>query len=402
MERDVIVTGLGVISALGAGVRPNLDSLLEGRSGIGPLTLFHTNHEVVVGEVKLSNGEMIERLGLPFGKIHSRTSLLGLMAAKEAYEDAGMNKLSVSERKKLKIGVISSTSVGGMDVSENFYKEYRIDKRRGRLRELIGHDCGASTNNIAEYLGADDFVSTVSTACSSACNTIMLGARMIKEGLLDVVVAGGTDSLSLFTINGFYSLGILDKLNCRPFDDTRAGLNIGEGAGFILLQSSELSHDKVYGKICGYANANDAFHQTASSSHGEGAGLAMSEALEMSGVRADEISYINAHGTGTPNNDSSESNAIIRIFGNNPPSFSSTKGFTGHTLAAAGGVESVFSLLSLHHGYIWPNLNFSTQMSDVGITPAMNIIGPSEVSYVLKNSFGFGGNCSTLIFGLYK
>jgi len=204
MERDVIVTGLGVISALGAGVRTNLDSLLEGRSGIGPLTLFHTNHEVVVGEVKLSNGEMIERLGLPFGKIHSRTSLLGLMAAKEAYEDAGMNKLSVSERKKLKIGVVSSTSVGGMDVSENFYKEYRIDKRRGRLRELIGHDCGASTNNIAEYLGADDFVSTVSTACSSACNAIMLGARMIKEGLLDVVVAGGTDSLSLFTINGFY------------------------------------------------------------------------------------------------------------------------------------------------------------------------------------------------------
>lgn len=402
MYNDVIVTGLGVVTALGRGVGENLNALIASKSGIAPLTLFATNHEVVVGEVRLSNMQMADILSLAQSKVYSRTTLLGLLAAKEAYDDSGFSKLNFKERSALKIGLISATSVGGMDVSENFYKEYRLDKNKGKLRDLLGHDCGASTEKIAAYLNADDFVSTVSTACSSANNAIMLGARMIKLGMLDVVVAGGTDSLSRFTVNGFHSLGILDKNWCRPFDDTRAGLNLGEGSGYVVLQRADLRHGKAYGKIYGYANANDAFHQTASSSQGEGAYLAMYGALRSSGLKSGDISYVNAHGTGTPNNDSSEGSALLRIFGDNLPPFSSTKGYTGHTLAAAGGVESVFSLLSLKHGYIWPNLHFEKEMSDVAVVPVKKLISGCCMDFVLENSFGFGGNCTTLIYGSYK
>jgi len=400
MNNDiVVVTGIGVVSALGIGVESQISGLKSGISGIGELSLFKTSHSTMVGEVKNTNEQIVEILKLPKEKIYSRTTLLGLLAAKEAFDDSG---LAVAEKKNIRIGLISATSVGGMDVSEKFYKVYKEDIRKGKLRELIGHDCGTSTQIIANFLEVNDFVTTISTACSSANNAIMLGARMIKYGLLDVAVVGGTDSLCSFTINGFSSLGILDKEPCRPFDETRAGLNLGEGAGFLVLQSSMSNPKKVYGAISGYANANDAFHQTASSAQGEGAYLAMKKALEMSCLKKSDIDYINVHGTGTQNNDASEGIAMIRLFGNDVPLFSSTKGFTGHTLGAAGGVESVFSIISLYHGYIWPNLNFSTPMNGINLVPETSCIKRERLNSVITNSFGFGGNCTSLIFSSLK
>ncbi|MEZ7954647.1 MAG: beta-ketoacyl synthase N-terminal-like domain-containing protein, partial [Bacteroidales bacterium] len=225
MANDVFVAGLGCISALGYGVEKQIESLVSGKSGIVPLTLFETMHEVVAGEVALSNTELREMLKLSAGKEYSRTTLLGLAAAKEALEDSGLNP---SEHR---IGLISATSVGGMDISELFYREYLPDNGRGRLRQLTGHDCGASTQFIYDHLGLNSFCTTINTACSSANNAIMLGSRMIKAGMVDAVIAGGTDSLCRFTVNGFSSLGILDSKYCRPFDATREGLNLGEGAG---------------------------------------------------------------------------------------------------------------------------------------------------------------------------
>lgn len=402
MNNTVVVSGIGVVTALGMGVESQICAMREGKSGIGRLSLFDTSHAPMVGEVKFSNREMVELLMLSQEKKHSRTTLLGLMAAREAFADSGLNNVRQDGRQSLRIGLISATSVGGMDVSENFYKAYRLDRTKGRLRELIGHDCGTSTCLIADYLGIKDFVTTISTACSSANNAIMLGARMIKYGMLDAAVVGGTDALCSFTINGFSSLGILDREPCRPFDENRAGLNLGEGAGYIVLQSSISNPQKVYGTISGYANANDAFHQTASSSHGEGACLAMKKALEMSGLENGEIDYINVHGTATPNNDSSEGTALRRIFGDEVPPFSSTKGFTGHTLGAAGGVESVFSMLSLSYGYIWPNLNFSTPISGLDLVPVTTFRQQKSMNSVITNSFGFGGNCTSLIFSSFK
>ncbi|MFA5850687.1 MAG: beta-ketoacyl-[acyl-carrier-protein] synthase family protein [Bacteroidales bacterium] len=402
MNDEILITGIGVVTALGIGVESQIEGLKSGKSGITPLSLFKTSHDAKVGEVKYSNDEIIEILDLPKQKIFSRTTLLGLLAAKEAFDDSGLSELKKNNYNGLKIGLISATSVGGMDVSEKFYKVFREDTSKGRLRELIGHDCGTSTQIIADYLGITGFVTTISTACSSANNAIMLGARMIKYGMLDIAIVGGTDALCNFTINGFSSLGILDKEPCRPFDESRAGLNLGEGAGFVVLQSSKTLPDKIYGVVSGYANANDAFHQTASSAEGEGAYLAMKKAITMSGLRNDEIDYINVHGTGTPNNDASEGAALIRIFGNKVPPFSSTKGFTGHTLGAAGGVESVFSILSLYYGYIWPNLNFTTPMDGLGLIPETSCIKSEKIRSVITNSFGFGGNCTSLIFSSYN
>ncbi len=386
------ISGIGIVSALGVGVQRNCEALRAGQSGLGSVSLFKTNHRVPVGEVKLSNDALKKRLGLPENAPFSRTALLGMLAAKEAVDDA---QITVNQR----IGLVSATSVGGMDLTECFYRDFMHAPNKGRLRLAAHHDSADSTLQIANYCGIHDFSTTISTACSSAANAIMLGARLLQAGLLDVVVAGGTDSLCQFTLNGFKSLMILDENRCRPFDDTRAGLNLGEGAGFIVLQRAESPSAKSYGYLLGFANANDATHQTATSQTGDGAFLSMSKALAMAKLSTADIDYINVHGTGTGNNDASEGVALQRLFGANVPTFSSTKAFTGHTLAAAGGIEAVFALLSLQQGAVWPNLNFSTPMHELPLVPQTDFAENRNLRHVMSNSFGFGGNCATLIFG---
>lgn len=388
----VKISGIGVVSALGIGVNANLEALQSGRSGLGAISLFDTNHCVPVGEVKCSNDELRQRLGLPIDKVFSRTAMLGMMAAREALDDAQIDT-------HWRVGLVSATSVGGMDLTEQFYRDFMRNPDSGRLRMVVHHDSADSTLHIADYCGIDHFSTTISTACSSSANAIMLGARLIRAGLLDVVVAGGTDALCQFTVNGFASLKILDTQPCRPFDATRAGLNLGEGAGYIVLQRADAPSVRDYGRLLGFANANDATHQTATSQSGDGAFLSMSKALQMAELSTAAIDYINVHGTGTGNNDASEGAALQRIFGADIPTFSSTKAFTGHTLAAAGGIEAVFSLLAMRHGAVWPNLNFTTPMRELPLVPETHFRDGLAIHHVMSNSFGFGGNCATLIFG---
>lgn len=389
---DIVVSGIGVVSALGIGVAQNVQMLRAGRSGLGNVSLFKTHHRVPVGEVKSGNDELRRRLGLSPDAHCSRTALLGMLAAKEALDDAHTDACA-------RIGLISATSVGGMDLTEQFYRDFRRDNTQGRLRMVVHHDSADSTLQIADYCGIRHFSTTISTACSSSANAIMLGARLIRAGLLDVAVAGGTDALCRFTLNGFKSLLILDEAPCRPFDNTRAGLNLGEGAGYIVLQRADMPARKTYGRLVGFANTNDAHHQTATSQSGDGAFLSMSQALRTAQLSTDAIDYINVHGTGTGNNDASEGAALRRLFGDAVPRFSSTKAFTGHTLAAAGGIEAVFALLALRYDTIWPNLNFRIPMADLPLVPETMLREGCSLQYVMSNSFGFGGNCTTLIFG---
>jgi 3-oxoacyl-[acyl-carrier-protein] synthase-1 len=328
-------------------------------------------------------------------KNFTRTALLGMKAAKEAIESAGITDMSA-----YRTGLISATTVGGMDRSEDFYASYLSDPKKGRMIDIVNHDCGDSTERIASLLGISDFVTTISTACSSSVNALMFGSNLIKTGQLDRVIVGGNDSVTKFTLNGFNTLMILDKTGCHPFDENRAGLTLGEGAAFLVLESEEVvmkEHKAVLAEVSGYGNANDAYHQTASSPDGTGAFLAMTKAIAMSGLKPEDISYINVHGTGTQNNDLSEGVAIERVFGNHVPPFSSTKGYTGHTLGAAGAVEAVISVLSLQHQVIFPNLNFSTPMKELHISPVKNLQKQVELKHVLSNSFGFGGNNSAVI-----
>ena len=379
------------MSGIGLNVSENVESLRRKRHGMARPQFFATELDVPVSEVKLPNAELAKCLNLNTERVYSRTALLGLMAAREALTDSGIST------DKMRVGFISSTSVGGMDLSEVFYNDFRADHNRGRLRMVSQHDCGSSTEFIANQLGIKGFQTTVSTACSSAGNAIMLGARMLKHNMLDAVIAGGTDALCKFTLNGFNSLMILDKEHCRPFDATRAGLNLGEGAGYIVMQRYEDAVREPYCLLTGYANANDAYHQTGCSPEGNGAFKSMSEALAVAGLQPFDIDYINVHGTATPNNDLSEATAIRRIFGDSVP-FSSVKAFIGHTLGASEGIETVYSALSVKNGCVYPNLNFKSVDPNIGLSPETEFAEGRNIRNVLSNAFGFGGNDTSLIF----
>ena len=392
---SVAVTGLGIVCAIGNDAAGVLSSLQAERTGIGPMHYLQSTHkELPVGEVKLSNEEMKRTLGLDESAIVSRTVLMGAIAIRQALEQAQC------PMKGKRIAVISGTTVGGMDITEQYFMRMKEDD--ALLPLLEKHDCGSSTREMADLAGLKDAeVCTVSTACSSAVNAIILGTEMLQNDEADIVIAGGTEALSRFHLNGFNSLMILDKEPCRPFDKNRAGLNLGEGAAFVVLAPLRLSQGAIF--IRGYANRCDAFHQTASSENGEGAYLAMSEALQMAGLSPKDIQYINAHGTGTPNNDASESAAIRRVFGEAVPPISSTKGFTGHTTSASGSIETVISILALQNNFIPTNLGWKEQDEEC-ITPLVNEelrikneeLSPS-LENVLCNSFGFGGNDSAVI-----
>ncbi len=397
MEDRIHVAGVGVISAIGLSVDETLQSFRNQTSGIGHITLFDSIYrdKLPVGEVKLSNELLGEKLAQQ--RHITRTALLGIHAAREAVANAGI------DLKRWRTGLISATTVGGMDKTENFFNDFTVDASKGRLREIVNHECGRSTELIADDLGIDGFISTINTACSSSVNAIALGARLIRHNQLDVVIAGGTDALSKFTLNGFNSLMILDSQPCRPFDAGRSGLNLGEGAGFVVIISDRVKNaekKKSVAYVAGYANTNDAHHQTASSPEGRGSFGAMQKALTMGSLGPNDIDYINLHGTGTLNNDLSEGTAITRIYGQNYPKLSSTKAFTGHTLGASGGIEAVFSILAIEKQCVFPNLRFETPIPEINITPQITFEEGIKINHVMSNSFGFGGNCSSIIFSL--
>lgn len=393
----IAITGMGAISAIGTDVTAHYRSLRESTHGIGPITQLNTHHRgnLMVGEINIDNKTLYDRLAISVREAYTRSTLLALVAVREALANAGIDPAD-----GYRTGLISATTVGGMDATEAFYEDYLVSKVHQHF--IPTHPSGYSTEQIARHIGVTGFVTTISTACSSAANAIMLGARMIKAGLLDRAIVGGTDCLSKFTINGFNSLMIYADSHCRPFDENRNGLNLGEAAAYLVLEAPELARQRSETPIAyltGYGNANDAFHQTASSDDGEGAYLAMRKALEVARLDAADVDYINAHGTATPNNDLAEGQALLRVFGSKEavPAFSSTKAFTGHTLAAAGAIEAVISILALQHQVVFPNLNFSQPIATLDLVPQTQLLS-KKIDHVLSNSFGFGGNCSTLLF----
>ncbi|MGO4772825.1 beta-ketoacyl-[acyl-carrier-protein] synthase family protein [Flavobacterium sp. W22_SRS_FK3] len=394
--KGVAITGMGIISSIGNSVEENYISLIENKTGISRIQNISTLHADVinVGEIKKTNEELITELGLSENNNFSRTAMIGTLAAKQAVENAGITSIN-----EFRTGLISATSVGGMDMTEKHYYDYF--ENPNLVKYIACHDGGDVAEKIAAELGLKGLVTTISTACSSAANAIMLGARLIKSGKLDRVIVGGTDALAKFTINGFKTLMILSDDYNKPFDNNRKGLNLGEAAAFLVLESDEMvqkHNKKILARVSGYGNANDAFHQTASSENGDGAYLAMKKAFEVSGLQPSEIDYINVHGTATPNNDLSEGRALLRIYGDEKvPDFSSTKPFTGHTLAAAAAIEAIYSILAIQHNVVYPNLNFETKIEEFDLTPQTTLKN-KNIEYVLSNSFGFGGNCSTLIF----
>ena len=396
----IVVTGMGMITAIGKDTGENLESLKSRRHGVGSLSLLDTIHkdELLAAEIKLTNDELAAMSGIADGERYTRTSLLGLIAASQAYE-SGIARYGKTDNTKT--AVVSTTTVGGMDKTEKHYRDFLESSKYSHF--VYTHDCSDSTRQICDHLGIRHINSTLSTACSSSINAILIAAKMIKHGLANRIIAGGTDALSKFTLNGFNTLMILDKEHCRPFDASRTGLNLGEGAAYIVLESeasAKKDNKEIFCEISGCANANDAYHQTASSPDGYGPYLAMKEALDVSGLKPSQIDYINAHGTGTDNNDLTEGLAIEKIFAPDIPPVSSTKPYTGHTLAAAGVVDAIYSILSIQQQLIFPNLNFSKKIEELSFEPVREL-QLAKLDHVLTNSFGFGGNDSSLVLSKY-
>lgn len=372
MNDFISITGQGIVCAIGNDAAQVLSSLRGKRSGIGPMKYLRSKHvDIPVGEVQLSNDLMKEMLGVDRDAVYSRTSLMGAIAVRQALDQAG-----IADTAGKRIALISGTTVGNMDITIS-----------------NDNECGASTRDIAALCSLEDAKTcTISTACSSALNSIILGCEMLRSDEADIVIAGGSEALSSFHFNGFNSLMILDHEQCRPFDSSRNGLNLGEGAAFVVLQKNV---PDALAYVSGYGNRCDAFHQTASSENGDGAFLAMSGALTMAGLSPSDIQYVNAHGTGTQSNDISESRALKRVFGSNMPQVSSTKPFTGHTTSASGSIETVICILAMREGFTPANLGWKTPDAD-GITPTMGQ-EKAILHNVMCNSFGFGGNDSSLI-----
>ena len=396
----IVVTAIGLVSALGSDHASQLAALRAGESGLRYPMLLQTVHnkEFLLGEVRLSNEALMARNGIAAASLgYTRTTLLALTAMQNLLEHCDIKAL-----KEEPLAFINANTVGGMCEVEHLYPQFVAPEEHGDFLEYIDTlDCAESTEHVVRHFGLKPFMATISTACSSSSNALIVGARMIKQGLVKRAICGGCDALSRFTLNGFHSLKNVDKSLCRPFDQNRFGLNLGEGAGYLLLEKESdalAAGREILAVLSGCSNTNDAYHPTAPSPDGSGAQRTMQFALQHAHLAPGDIDYINAHGTATTNNDAAEGRAIENLFGTNPPPFSSTKPFTGHTLAAAGAIEAIFSIWALQHQFIPANLNFSTPMEELHISPVTETVMDAPLHHVLSNSFGFGGNNVSLIF----
>lgn len=398
----MFITGMGMITAIGDTVAANFSSLQQQQSGLGFTSYIDTIYKSIlpVAAVKHSTAALCEMAGITAGPAYTRTTVLGLLAMQEALQQAGIRDL-----RQEPAGFINASTVGGMCDTEKVYFDIIDREKKGHFLQYVDTlDCADCTQRIADKVGFTEYITTISTACSSSANALMYGARLVKQGLLRRAVCGGTEALTRFTLNGFNSLKNVDKRPCRPFDQQRNGLNLGEGAAYLVLESESLAREnnsRILAELTGYCNTNEAFHPTAPSPEGDGAYTAMKTALAMSGRSTGEVQYVNVHGTATLNNDISEGKALERLFGAQVPPFSSTKPFTGHTLAAAGAIEAIYAVLAIQHQVIFPNLNFTEQMEELSITPETRLL-EAPVETVISNSFGFGGNNASLVISKYE
>lgn len=389
----IFVTGIGIISSIGNSKEENHLSLKSVQCGMRKSEYLDTLHasRLVFGEVKRSTNQLKEQLKASEKGI-TRTTLLALKAFEEALNDSQLKSEETSHRST---AFINASTVGGMSQTDEMYAD--ANSQSGGSEFIGTYDFASSAVYLQERFKLEGMINTINTACSSSANAIMYGARLIKQGKARRAIVGGTDSLSKFTINGFNSLGILSPEICRPFDETRRGLNLGEGAAYLVLEKEEDCAGKtIYAEVNGYGNTNDSFHASSLSDNGEGPYLAMKAALETARIKPEDIDLINAHGTATENNDLVESRAMMRIF-NSVPDFLSTKANTGHTLGAAGSIEAVYSILSLYHNELYPALNFTNPISETKLIPVKQY-KQKNIRHVLSNSFGFGGNCTSLVF----
>ena len=387
--RPVAVTGLGVVSPFGAGVKAYWEGLTGGVCAIRPLTLIDTEgFRCRIGaEVPDSIGGSARR---------SRADRFALAAAREALDDAGIGRADRADT-ALIVGAVG----GGMLEAEAWYWQRARGAAAAPPRVLASCFPSSHVDVVGSVLGIGGPRETVVTACSSGAASLAMAADLIADGVVSVALAGGVDALTRICFMGFNTLKLLDPSPCRPFDRDRRGMSIGEGAAFVVLESVERARARdarVYAELTGYGMSTDAFHVTSPHPQGEGMIRAMRAALEQARVTPADVGYANAHGTATPQNDRIEAHALRDVFGEGGLLVSSTKSMIGHTMAAAGTLEAVATVLALGHEIIPPTARLENTDPDIPFDCVPRVAREAAVEHAISNSFGFGGQNVTLVF----
>lgn len=386
MDRTKIaITGMGVVSAAGAGLRETLDTFESGRRNVGPVSLFPFSLDYPVFEIKDSS----------FESKHDgeRTLKLASHALKEALREAGLE----DGVRGMRVGVCLGTTVANQFNDLDFYREYR--KSRFVMMEPVERYVNG---NLAEVvmasLEAQGPCYTVANACSSGTDALGMAVSLLKSGMCDIAVAGGADELNKIPLCGFGALSVVSNAPCAPFDRAREGLNLGEGSGVMILETEAHALERGVKPelfISGYGSACDAYHLTAPRPDGSGLENAVMRALSEAGIGPGDVGFINAHGTATRDNDKVEGSVIGRIFGSGMK-FLSTKGYTGHTLGAAGGLEAIFTAVALKEGWIPESAGFVEKDEEI---PAAPVTEKTEINknFAVSNSLAFGGNNAVVV-----
>ncbi len=412
MTRRVVVTGLGMVTPLGTGVEKNWEAVCSGTSGIGPITKFDTTGFAsrIAGEVKdfksqdFMDKQQIRRFDI---FIH-----YAVASARMAMEDSG---LKINNKNAHRVGCVTGSGLGGLGMLEHFHSVL-LEKGPKRISPFFipGIIANMAPGQIAIEFSAKGPNLSIETACAASTHAVGEAFRLIRDGISDAMITGGAEAvITPLALGGFCSMRALSTRNdapekaSRPFELDRDGFIIGEGAGILILEELESALERganIYGEVIGYGLSGDAYHVSAPEPQGEGATQCMKGALDFAGLIPEDIDYINAHGTSTKLNDLSENKAIKSVFGDHAYklSISSTKSVTGHLLGGAGGIESIFTLLTIKNGIIPPTMNYETPDPECDLDYVPNTARKAKVRTAMSNSFGFGGTNATLIFRAYE
>lgn len=396
--RTPVITGIGVVSSIAVGREAYWDALSIGRCGIGEITLFDTSgfRGRLGAQVKGFSAD--DHFDRNESRRLSRCNMLGTVALREALQDSALDLQAID---RTRLAVVIGSGSGGLLQGEEFRKELG-QGRRPRPSLLTYFTASSFTDYIGLLTGACGFRSTISTACSSSSTAIGLAGEIVRKGIADFVITGGSESLAETTFAGFNSLRAVDEVACRPFDRERKGISLGEGAAIYIVETAEHAAERgkqAYAEIAGYGLSCDAYHVTAPAPEGTGIAHAISLAFRSSGIEASGIGYINAHGTGTPANDLAETNAIKLAFGEHAATIpvSSTKSMIGHCLGAAGAKEAAAAVLPFVRGIIPPTVHYQNPDPDCDLDYVPLPRERNDIRAVLSTSVAFGGNNTALI-----
>ena len=412
MQRRVVITGLGMVTPLGTGVEENWEAACNGKNGIGPITKFDASSfsSQIAGEVKdFRSEDFMEKQQIRRFDIFIHYAIA---SARIAMEDSG---LKIDSNNRHRVGCLTGTGLGGLTMLEN-YKEVLSAKGPGRISPFFipGIINNMVPGQIAIEFGARGPNISIGTACAASCHAIGEAYRLVREGVADAMITGGAEAvITPLALAGFCSMRALSTRNhepekaSRPFDLDRDGFVMGEGAGILIIEEMSKALERgadIYAEVAGYGLSGDAYHVSAPDPEGDGAVSCMKMAIDSAGMKPEEVDYINAHGTSTKLNDLSENKAIKTVFGEHAYklAISSTKSMTGHLLGGTGGVEGIFSVLTIKHGIIPPTINYDTPDPDCDLDYVPNKARKADAKTAMSNSFGFGGTNGSLLFKAFE